>query len=339
MNSHQLIDVVEGWIRSRQEQVPVESTLGDLDRFFNIDPRDVHPEVEPADLVLDSPERTRSLVGRLPPSRVPRIERSFRYQSPVESPHPANDTVHGVRWHGKGNKSADAAVVMLHGAFAPSFSAERILSTPLLRRKIHCFAMAEPYHMERAPSDSEYSGQYLLSGDVPRFVDGLVQAAADVRTLVATLLDQGYDRVFLSGISLGGNVVGQAVTMADVDGALLAIPAVDPGETLERSPMAKGLRQAARRAGFSEPDVREALRVVTPRVLGSPMPDASDLYVVYGRWDRQAPPEPIEELIQAWPGVTAIRYPAGHRTMALRIFGLRHQMAGWIDAELAAEGS
>jgi dienelactone hydrolase len=334
MNSHQVVDVVEGWIRSRQEQAPVESTVGDLDRFLDVDPREVHPEVEPADLVLDSPERTRSLMGRLPPSRLPRIERSFEFQSPVESPHSANDTVHGVRWHGEGHDSASAAVVMLHGAFAPSFSAERILSTPLLRRDVHCFAMAEPYHMQRAPDASEYSGQYLLSGDVPRFVDGLVQAVADVRTLVVTLREEGYDRIFLSGISLGGNVVGQAVTMADVDGATLAIPAVDLGETLGRAPIAKGIRRAARRAGFSEPDVREAMRVVTPRLLGSPVPDPSDLYVVYGRWDRQAPPEPIEALLREWEGVTAMRYPAGHRTMGLRIFELRHQMAGWIDAKL-----
>jgi hypothetical protein len=335
MNVHTVIDDVEGWIRSRQDPAPIDSSPSDLERFVDGSPREAHPDVEPADLTLGQPERSRSIWGRLPPSRVPRIERSIEFPSPVQSDSPENDRVRGVRWHGDGNDSAPAALVTSHGAFAPSFAAERLLSVPLLRREVHCFALAHPYHMERAPAASEYSGQYLLSGDVPRFLDGVVQSVAEIRALVAALREDGYEDIYLSGISLGGNVAAQALTMADVDGAVLAIPAVDMAETHLRAPIAKGMRRAARRAGFSDDQVRAAMRPITPRLLGNPVPDPADVHVAYGQWDRQAPPEPIEALLGEWTGATATRYPAGHRTMGARILGLRHQLAGWLDAKLA----
>jgi hypothetical protein len=335
MNVHEAVDGLEGWIRSRKNLAPIESAVTDLDRFVGDSPRDAHPAVEPADLDFDPPERTGSLLGRLPPSRVARIERSFEFSSPVETAHPENDTVEGVRWHGDGREESSTAVVMLHGAFAPSFAGERLVSAPLLRRDVHSFALAEPYHMGRAPTDSEYSGQYLLSGDVPRYIGGIVQSVAEVRALVAALREEGYDSVYLSGISLGGNIAAQALTMAEVDGGFLFVPAVDLFETLQRAPLARGVKRAALRAGFAQTDVRDAMRTITPRLLGSPVPDLADVHVVYGQYDRQAPPEPIEALVESWSGASSTRFPAGHRTMALRFLSLRHQFAGWLDAKLA----
>ncbi|WP_327054099.1 alpha/beta fold hydrolase [Halomicrococcus gelatinilyticus] len=336
MNVHEVADDVEGWFRSRKEQAPVESDPSELDRFTEPDPRDVHPDVDAGTLSLGPTELEASVWRRLPPSHVPRVERPFEFASPVESPHEANDVVTGLRWHGQGGETASTAVVMLHGAFAPSFAAERLISVPLLRRNAHVFAMAAPYHMGRAPPTSEYSGQYLLSGDVPRFVEGVVQAVADVRRLVATLQQEGYDEVYLSGVSLGGNVAAQALTMADVDGGVLTVPAVDFAETLQRAPIAAGMRRAANQAGFSDPDVRRAMAPITPERLGSPVPDESDVHVVYGRWDRQVPAETVESLLGEWPGASSVEYPTGHRTTALRILAHRHQLAGWLDAKMAA---
>ncbi|MFC7046519.1 hypothetical protein ACFQH6_14905 [Halobacteriaceae archaeon GCM10025711] len=240
MNVHEALDGLEGWVRSRKPQASVASRTADVERFVDVEPGDVHPPVEPVAVSFGSPERVRSVWNRLPPSRALRIERSFAFPSPVQTAHPENDEVRGVRWHGDGHESASTAIIMNHGAFAPDFTAERLLSVPLLRRDVHVFGMAAPYHMGRAPADSEYSGQYLLSGDVPRFVDGMIQAVADVRALVATLRDEGYDDVYLFGISLGGNVAAQSLTMADVDGGVLAIPAVDFFEIIRRAPIARG---------------------------------------------------------------------------------------------------
>jgi hypothetical protein len=225
---------------------------------------------------------------------------------------------------------------MLPGAFAPSFAAERLLSVPLLRQDVHVFALAPPYHMERAPPGSDYSGQYLLSGDVPRFIDGLIQAVADVRSLVRGLRDTGYEAVFVEGISQGGNIGAQALATSQVDGGTLAIPAVDFAATMAESPIARGVRRAARRAGFDDRAVREALQVVNPLALGDPVPDPTDIHVVYAEYDRQVPAETVEAFIEAWDGVSATRYPAGHRTVGLRILALRHQLSGWLAGKIAA---
>jgi dienelactone hydrolase len=225
------------------------------------------------------------------------------------------------------------AVVMTHGTFAADFTAEQIFATPLLRRDVHVYAVAAPYHMTRAPAHSVYSGQFLLSGDIPRFVAGLIQAEADVRALVKRFRASDYESVYLSGISLGGNVAAQALTIADVDGAVLFIPAVDFAEIIDRAPIARGTRRAALDAGFTTPEMREALRTVTPQELGDPVPGTSSVTVSYGRFDGQMSADTVEALLRAWDGPNATVYPAGHRTMGLRVFSLRDQLAGWLDAQ------
>lgn len=334
MDIHGGIDYAEGWIRSRHEQAPVSSAPDDLERLLDIEPSSVHPNVEPASLSFGPSSTERPLWSRLPPSSPPRVTQPFTFRSPVESPITANNEVPGVRWHGPGREDAETAIVLLHGAFAPSFAAEKILSVPLLRRDVHVLPMAAPYHMERAPSNSEYWGQYLLSGDVPRFIDGMVQAVADTRSLIAGLREQGYANICVSGISLGGNIAAQTLATTTVDAGVLAIPAIDFAPIISDAPIARGIRRSAATAGFDYAEIEEALQIINPLSFGDPISEPRTINVIYGKYDRQAPASPTEELIEEWAGVAHTCYPVGHRTMGFRILALRHQMAGWFDPVL-----
>ena len=110
----------------------------------------------------------------------------FAFDTPVSSGHVHNDRVHGERWLA-GAAPSQSAVIMLHGGFAPSWSAERIMARPFLARGLDVFVLALPWHMERAPVESAYSGQYLLSGDVPRLIHGFSQGAHDTAALAFAL--------------------------------------------------------------------------------------------------------------------------------------------------------
>lgn len=81
-----------------------------------------------------------------------------------------------------------------------------------------------------------HSSQYLLSGDIPRMIAGLIQAKEDVRTLAKWLRTRGYDRVMIGATSLEEAVASQALTIEKFDGAFLMIPVVDLDETILNAP-------------------------------------------------------------------------------------------------------
>ncbi len=174
---HQWIDNAEGALLSRKTQAPIESQPADLKDFIKGEPRALHPDVSPAVLEfrLGEPEKKKMLTEH------------FSFLSPVKSPYPENNIVRGMCCRSESPISRRQAVVMVHGAFAPSFAAEELISAGIIENGADVFAMAAPYHMERAPESSEYSGQFLMTGDIPRFISGMLQGAADVRALIGAL--------------------------------------------------------------------------------------------------------------------------------------------------------
>ncbi|HJK96804.1 MAG TPA: hypothetical protein RMF84_06260 [Polyangiaceae bacterium LLY-WYZ-14_1] len=217
-------------------------------------------------------------------------------------------------------------VIMFHGGFAPSFAAERLVARPFLTAGIDVVALCLPYHMNRAPEDSSYSGQYLLSGDVPRLVRGFAQAPQDAVALTLGLRNEGYARVFAGGISLGGNVAAQLATLVELDFLYMLIPAVDPFETLWNTPIGAGIVRAAHAHGFSDETVEAAMGLITPRLLGPPKVQPGRMRIVLGRHDLLCPPEPIDALARAWSAEDIERLPCGHRSLALHLAGVRRRL-------------
>jgi dienelactone hydrolase len=323
---HPRYDKLEGWLRARKPQAPVDSAPEDITRYLEADPLTLHPAVGNTELLFSSREALRKPLFGGRANRVVRIEQRFSYASPVTGAYPENNLVHGLKWFGKGGESARTALIMVHGAFAPALIAERVLSVPLMERDVHVFAVAAPYHMLRAPAASGYSGQYLLSGDIPRLIDGLIQAAADVRALVRSLKMSGYRSVYLLGTSMGGNIVSQVLTFEEVDGAVLLVPAVDFAALVHSAPLAAGMRRSMLESGFRPEDLTRAMRAVTPAALGRPRTGCQNILLYYGTRDLQVPPRTVEEFIRAWPGMRVTALPRSHRGMAAVLFRIRSRI-------------
>ncbi len=261
------------------------------------------------------------------PSDCPGIRTDrFTFPSAVSSGDPSNDMVHGIRWRAV-SRPGEAAVIMLHGGFAAGFTAEKLFATPFLAAGVDVIVLALPWHMERAPSASAYSGQYLLSGDVPRLVRGFAQGAQDAATLAAALREIGYRRVFAGGISLGGNIAAHVAWLAELDGVYMLIPAADPYVTIWQTPIGAGIVRAARTTGFTDESAAAAMRLITPNLLGPPRTQSSRMLIVLAEHDLLCPPGPIGTLAGSWSIDDVRRVAAGHRSFGLHIFGIRRRVA------------
>lgn len=122
----------------------------------------------------------------------------LRFTSPVHTPYPENNIVHG-QWFPAAKRHK--AVLVLphwnapheaHNALAQAFQR---FGTPALRLSL-------PYHDYRMPAELERA-DYAVSSNIGRTMDAMRQAVIDIRAAVDWLAGQGAERIAIVGTSLG----------------------------------------------------------------------------------------------------------------------------------------
>ncbi len=150
------------------------AVLADSDEFFRYQP--------PTDFRLD---------GKV-----------LRFTSAVQTPHPANNVVHG-QWFPaspKPGRRRVAVVVLPHwNASATQHSA---LCAGMAKLGISALRLSLPYHDYRMPAELERA-DYAVSSNIARTVDATRQAVIDTRSCVDWLEREGHESIGIVGTSLG----------------------------------------------------------------------------------------------------------------------------------------
>jgi hypothetical protein len=122
----------------------------------------------------------------------------LRFTSPVRTPYPENNIVHGQWFPAKASKKA---VVILPHWNAPGHGHNAICKG-LQKLGISALRISLPYHDFRMPPELQRA-DYAVSSNVGRTVDASRQAVIDVRCCFDWLEQQGYGRLGIVGTSLG----------------------------------------------------------------------------------------------------------------------------------------
>ncbi len=130
-------------------------------------------------------------------------EQWLTFPSAIETPHPANNTVHCRIFHARENpdRAHRAAVVVL-----PQWNSDAeghvALCRLLNRFKLSALRLSMPYHDARMPPDLKRA-DYIVSANVGRTAQVCRQAVLDARRAIAWLHAQGYTSIGILGTSLG----------------------------------------------------------------------------------------------------------------------------------------
>ncbi len=126
----------------------------------------------------------------------------LRFTSPVPSPYPENNRVHG-QWfpakHKPGSRRV-AAIVLPH--WNASATQHNALCAGLASLGVSALRVSMPYHDYRMPPELERA-DYAVSANVARTIDATRQAVIDTRSCADWLVSMGYERIGLVGTSLG----------------------------------------------------------------------------------------------------------------------------------------
>ncbi len=183
-----------------------------------------------------------------------------RFPSPIVTPDPENNVVHGEFFDPVGFTGPRPAVVVLH-ILGSDFPLSRYMAARLADRGVAALFLKLPYYGERRPASGPGAvPTRFLSADIERTMTSMRQGVCDVRRGLCWLAGRpnvDTSRLGVAGISLGGIVASIAVAVdpAAREGVFL-LAGGDLSRILWEMPESAKFRQAWELSGRTIRDLK-----------------------------------------------------------------------------------
>jgi pimeloyl-ACP methyl ester carboxylesterase len=242
----------------------------------------------------------------------PVTHRSFRFDSPLESPWAVNNRVAGNYFVGRDDDALDRpAVLFLHGWNASVAYYINYCRTGhrLARRGIHCALVNMPYHVQRKPNRWN---EYFLTENIARTAQAVQQAVIESRIILRWLRAHHRGPVGVWGISLGGWIASiLACVERELDFAVLMTPAVRLDRQIWELEFLKAMKQSFIEQGATREDIERVAMPMLPK-FHQPLLERDRILIIQALYDQFLGTDTIDELWQAWGRPRIERYPHGH---------------------------
>jgi len=299
-------------------------------------PNEQNPRLEEALQFLKGPD---FIPAESQPARVELTSDKARMPIRFPTPRPCdiaeNNVVYGRLYPCAERWQERPVIVLLHGArdFVNYRFRFALIARRCNRAGLNAATLVTPYHFQRRPRQP---GAGTWSGpDYLRLAKSMAQGVAEIRALTGWLLGEGCPAVALWGISLGGWLAGMTVCR---DARLAAVVPTVPRVRMDLSAAEQVLWRRIRTALPRLRAANDALdKTPLNLTLGKPAIPKENILLIEGIYDLCTPPEPIEELWQAWGLPDIWRLPIGHISIGLGFTpGLTGRVLRWLAPRLNA---
>lgn len=240
-----------------------------------------------------------------------------RVSSPVAAAAP-NDTIHALYAYCSDNPTAPT-MIYVHGWGVRQLQMRLNLGLRWIAPLgMNVLLVEQPYHMQRSPAHSRYSGEFSIGANLPRTVNSIEQAVWDVQVMVSWLMQQGVDKVGVAGESLGGLVTALVAQFEPrLAYAIPIMPAVRLDKVFWRSRLSREVRKGIIGQGLTPQMTAHGLRAIFPGRY--PLAIAPErVMIMQGTGDRVVFPEYAVRLAQRW-GCKLVLSRHSHTTL---LFGM-----------------
>jgi dienelactone hydrolase len=248
------------------------------------------------------------------------------FPSPVETPHPKNNTVYCEYFRPKSG-GKHPGVIVLH-ILGGDFDLARLFCRSLAAEGTAALFLKMPYY---GPRRDPSSPARMVSLDPNETVEGMTQAILDIRRGTAWLAAQDEidaDQLGIMGISLGGITSALAVSVEPrLRKGCLLLAGGDIGKVAWESRELAKLREKWIAGGGTQQSLSDVIQVIDP-VTYAPRARGKKILMLNARNDEVIPPSCTESLWHALGEPEIVWWDAGHYTAIRYLFsGLSRTVA------------
>ncbi|MBN1480038.1 alpha/beta fold hydrolase [candidate division KSB1 bacterium] len=247
----------------------------------------------------------------------------IQFSSAVRTGYRENDLATCLYFPGH---NATGEVIFVHGLYEDNRDIYKFFISQLNNKGLDVYALTLPFHYERKPAASRFSGEFYFSGDAYRNTVAFKQAVTDVAQFYHFVKKKNGRHVWLTGFSMGGGVGLTVCGLLDIDGLFAINPVCNIADLIWTSALFAPVKKNLSAAGFDQQDIAELYGEFEPLNFRSPKTVAQRVVLGTGLYDQINDPKNYRLLQETWHLGNTIQYKAGHLNI-LRVPKLAHDVA------------
>ena len=250
-----------------------------------------------------------------------------------------NDSIY-VHYHLVAN--ARGNILMVHGLFDDNIINYNYLFQLLNEAGFNTFFFVLPYHYERKPTSSLFSGEFYWSADLYRSQHAAKQAVFDLKTAVSMVKHFVPLPTVITGFSMGGNISLRYFLLENnaVEGLFLINPVTRLSQLIWESPLLVSVQKDLETAGYDLKRAEEILEELDPAKNIDDDSITQRVAIGYSIYDQIIGESTYIDFIKRFSFERVIPYNAGHLNI-LRVPKLANDITEYfltnVDLELPYE--
>ena len=223
-------------------------------------------------------------------------------------------------------------IIFVHGWRADNLNRlGKVFLESFIERGYNIYNYVLPFHMERSPDTSLYSGEYFVSSDVSRTLKSEQQAVSDIRALINHIKTKQKGKIILIGLSLGGittNLLSEVEENIDV--LISLFYANDLSFTIYETEAGKYIKKDFIKNNFEYSLLRKCWEVINPN-LRKPIIDLTNIMLVSGKYDKYVINKDTDVLWENWGKPKRNMYSCGHSGIVISKNKIKNDVIEFID--------
>lgn len=242
----------------------------------------------------------------------------FGFESLRPSGDHPNDYVRGESFLNEvGNKPN---VIFVHGWRMKGFDRVKKIFHDSIMNNLgwNMYYYTLPYHLERQPEASLYSGEFMVSANINRTVESTRQAIVDLRALIQWMKNNKQGPVIIIGVSLGGFISNLVATLeSEIDALVSIFYSNRLSYSIWNTIPGKYIRRDLESHGVNYNDLVKYWELVEPNQ-ALPKINKENILLISAKHDQYVHIQDADLLWESWGKPTRYVYNCGHAGIVLK---------------------
>lgn len=223
-------------------------------------------------------------------------------------------------------------IIFVHGWRADDLNRlGKVFLDSFIERSYNIYSYVLPFHMERSPNNSLYSGEYFFSADVTRTLKSVQQSVSDIRALISYLKTLKEGKIIIIGLSLGGLVSNLLCEVEEnIDILISLFYANELSFTAFETEAGKYIKKDFIKNNFSYNLLKKSWEIINPS-LRKPVLDLDKILLVSGKYDKYVLNKDTDVLWENWGRPKRYMYNCGHSGIVLLKNKIKDDVLKFID--------